>query len=78
MCITANKYDGVRAASVWDVTSARLARQHNDANVVCIGSRLLGSETALDVLRTFLTAAFEGGRHQDRIEKIKKLETVKK
>ena len=74
MCVSANKINGVRATSAWDVTSARLARQHNDANVVCIGARLLGSETAMDAIRTFLKTPFEGGRHAGRVEKIRNLE----
>lgn len=74
MCISANKVSGIRAVSAWDVTSSRLSRQHNDANVVCIGARLTGLEVALDIIRTFLKTEFEGGRHAKRVEKIKQLE----
>jgi len=61
---------GVRCALCWDVTTARLARQHNDANVVSIGQRVVGLETAKDVVRVFLGTDFEGGRHARRIAKI--------
>lgn len=72
--IAANKVGGVRAAVVHDVSSARLAREHNDANVVCFGARLIGSVAATDALDAFLSASFEGGRHQSRVEKIAALE----
>lgn len=68
--IAANKIPGVRAAVVHDVTSGRLARQHNDANVVCIGERLTGPEVAKDALEAFLAAEFEGGRHAARVQKL--------
>ncbi len=68
--IAANKVPGVRAAVVHDATSGRLARQHNDANVVCIGERLTGPEVARDALEAFLAAGFEGGRHADRVRKL--------
>jgi ribose 5-phosphate isomerase B len=74
MSISANKVNGVRAAMVWDTTSARLSRQHNGANIVCIGARLTGRETAFDIVRTFLKTPFEGGRHAARVELITKLE----
>ena len=61
--IAANKVPGVRAATVHDETSARLARQHNDANVLCLGERLMGVEVARDALDAWLDATFEGGRH---------------
>jgi ribose 5-phosphate isomerase B len=70
IAIAANKVAGVRAATVHDVTSARLSRQHNDANVMCIGERFIGEQTALDSLDAFLAATFEGGRHADRVKKI--------
>lgn len=72
--IAANKVAGVRAAVVHDVTTARLARQHNDANIVCIGARVTGTETAKDCIDAFLGASFEGGRHAGRIAKIAALE----
>jgi ribose 5-phosphate isomerase B len=68
--IVANKVRGVRCALCWDATTARLARQHNDANVLSIGQRVIGSETAKEVVRIFLGTDFEGGRHQARIDKI--------
>ncbi len=76
IAIAANKVPGVRAAVVHDVTSARLAREHNDANVVCIGARLVGSEVAFDAVDMFLTAEFQGGRHARRINKIRDLEAA--
>jgi len=74
VAIAANKLKGIRAANVHDVTEARLSRQHNDANVVTVGQRTLGSETAKEVVDTFLKTAFEGGRHVPRIEKITAIE----
>jgi ribose 5-phosphate isomerase B len=70
MSIAVNRHREVRAALVHDVTSARLARQHNDANVLVLGGRLLGSEPAKDCLRTFFATAFEGGRHHRRVAKL--------
>ncbi len=72
--IAANKVAGVRAAVVHDVTSAHLARAHNDANVVCFGARVIGEAVATDALEAFLGAAFAGGRHQRRIDQIAALE----
>lgn len=74
IAIAANKVPGVRAAVVHDVTTARLARQHNHANVVCFGGRLVGSQVALDAVDAFLAATFDGGRHQRRIDEITALE----
>ena len=68
--IVANKVKGIRCALCWDVTTARLAREHNDANVIAIGQRMIGIETARDIVRTFLETGFEGGRHARRIAKI--------
>jgi ribose 5-phosphate isomerase B len=72
--IAANKIDGARAAVVHDVTSARLAREHNDANIVCFGARLVGPAVATEALDAFLQSEFEGGRHLRRVEKITALE----
>lgn len=70
MSIVANKHKGVRAAVCESVTAARLARQHNNANVLTIGERITGWEAAADIIRTFLSTPFEGGRHARRVEKI--------
>jgi ribose 5-phosphate isomerase B len=68
--IAANKVRGVRAANVHDVTSAHLAREHNDANVICLGERLVGPAVAVEALDAFLAAGFEGGRHAARVAKL--------
>jgi ribose 5-phosphate isomerase B len=68
--IAANKVPGVRAATVHDVTSAHLAREHNDANVVCLGERLTGADVAKEAVAAFVAARFEGGRHAGRVAKI--------
>jgi ribose 5-phosphate isomerase B len=68
--IAANRVAGVRAAVCHDVTTARLARLHNDANVLAIGSRIVGGEVARDCLKTFLETGFEGGRHARRVGKL--------
>jgi ribose 5-phosphate isomerase B len=70
MAITANKHAGVRAANVESVTAARMAREHNDANVLAIGSRLLTWEEAAEIIGEFFSAEFQGGRHQRRVDKI--------
>ena len=72
--ISANKVRGVRAAICHDEYTARLARQHNDANVLSLGARVLATELALDILDIFLTTPFEGGRHVPRIEEIATIE----
>lgn len=68
--MAANRHSGVRAAVCHDITSARLARQHNDANVLALGARLIGSEVAKDCVETFLNTRFEGGRHTGRVQKL--------
>ncbi|HEY3176303.1 MAG TPA: ribose 5-phosphate isomerase B [Candidatus Polarisedimenticolia bacterium] len=73
--IAANKLPGIRAALCHDVTTARLARQHNDSNILCMGGRVLGSAVALDIVRTWLSTPFEGGRHLRRIRKIEAIES---
>lgn len=75
IAMAANKVGGVRAAVAYDVTSARLARAHNDANVLCIGERLTGAEVAREALDAWLSASFEGGRHQTRVSKLDALTT---
>ena len=68
--IAANRNPKVRAAIVHDVTSARLSREHNDANVVAFGARLIGVEVAREALKVFLATKFEGGRHAGRVAKL--------
>lgn len=68
--ITVNKYKQVRSALCWTTEIAALARQHNDANVIAIPARFVSQELALDMINVFLSTAFEGGRHQKRVEKI--------
>lgn len=68
--IAANRHKGVRAALCHDGLTARLAREHNDANVLALGARIVGSETALDCLRQFLATPFSGGRHERRVAKL--------
>ena len=70
--MAANRNPKVRAALVHDVTSARLSRLHNDANVVAFGQRLIGTETAREALKVFLGTEFEGGRHASRVAKLSK------
>jgi ribose 5-phosphate isomerase B len=70
VCMTANKHKGIRAALCWEDEIAALARQHNDANVICIPARFVSIELAGKMTDTFLSTAFEGGRHQRRVEKI--------
>ena len=70
IAMAANKISGVRAAVVHDSVSAALAREHNDANVVCFGQRLIDHDTALEALDAFLDANFEGGRHVARVAKL--------
>ena len=74
MAIAANKFSGVRAAPVDTVESARLSREHNDANVLVLGGRVTSPDRALDIVKAFLNTPFEGGRHQRRIDKITELE----
>lgn len=68
--IAANRHRGIRAAVCHDQTSARLAREHNDANVLALGARLIGTEVAKDCLRTFLGTKFADGRHARRVAKL--------
>lgn len=76
IAMAANKIAGVRAATVNDVTSAHLTREHNDANVICFGERLIGESVALEALDAFLGAEFEGGRHAPRVAKIDALREI--
>lgn len=72
--MAANKIRGIRAALCHDVTTARLARQHNDANVLALGARITGTEVAADIVHVWLETGFDGGRHARRVEKLAALE----
>lgn len=72
--LAANKVKGIRAALCNCLYTARLAREHNDANVLSIGARVVGSGLALEIVDTFLNTAFEGGRHQRRVDQVMALE----
>jgi ribose 5-phosphate isomerase B len=74
MSITANKVPGIRAVCVSDTFSARMGRAHNDANILCLGARVVGPGLAQDLVRAYFGASFEGGRHAARVEKIAALE----
>jgi len=74
MCICANKVNGIRAALCHDAFSARRARQHTDANVLCLGSWCIGEGVAREVVEAFLATGFDGGRHTRRLEKVKAIE----
>lgn len=73
MCMTANKFKNIRAALVYDENSAQLTRQHNNANIICLPGRSLDDDQLKTVLETWLSTAFEGGRHQRRVKKIRDL-----
>ena len=77
MSMCANKYDGIRAALCSDTYSARLTRAHNDANVLCMGARVIGSCLATDILDQFLANEFEGGRHKVRVDMMMDIENRK-
>jgi ribose 5-phosphate isomerase B len=70
MCITANRYRGVRAALVHDHYTTKMAKAHNNANILCLGGRVLANALAEELVETWLTTEFEGGRHQQRLDKI--------
>jgi ribose 5-phosphate isomerase B len=70
MSIAANRHPAIRCALAHDVTTARLTRAHNDANVIALGARIIGEEVALDILTTFLATPYEGGRHDRRLAKL--------
>ncbi len=76
--IAANKVPGVRAAVAHDVMTARLAREHNDANVLALGGRVVTGEAAIEMVQVFLTTAYLGGRHQRRLDKITAIERAEK
>ncbi len=75
MSIAANKFRGIRAACCTDTYSARMTRQHNDANVLCLGERVIGEGLALDIVKVFLETGFDGGRHAQRVGLIAEIES---
>lgn len=78
MSLAANKFEGIRAACVSDVYSAKMSRNHNNANVLCIGARVIGDEVTKLIIKTFLENEFEAGRHQRRVDKIMAFEKENK
>jgi ribose 5-phosphate isomerase B len=75
MSITANKYRGIRAALCTSEFEARMTRAHNDANVLCLGQRVVGAGLARSIVEAFVATPFEGGRHQKRLDKIREAES---
>jgi RpiB/LacA/LacB family sugar-phosphate isomerase len=74
VCISANKFPGIRAALVWEPEIARLSRLHNDANILCLPGRFIDPALAVELVKIWLATPFEGGRHQRRVDKIRALE----
>ena len=72
MAIRANRFKGVRAALVWSLDSTRVSREHNDANVICLGARFIDLKLARELVELFVQTKFEGGRHTDRVKKIER------
>jgi ribose 5-phosphate isomerase B len=70
VAMTANKHQGIRAAICWENELSKLARTHNDANIVCLPARFISLELAQQIVETFLHTPFEGGRHANRVNKI--------
>ena len=70
VCITANKHQGIRAGLSWENDVARLMRKHNNANIICIPARFVALPLALEMIENFMATPFEGGRHQNRVNKI--------
>ncbi len=75
MSITANKVKGIRAALCNELFTAHCSKEHNNANVLCMGGRIVGEELANEIVKTWLYSEFQGGRHQRRVKKIKEYET---
>jgi len=75
MSIAANRYPAIRCGLAHDVTTARLTRAHNNANVLALGARIVGEEVALDILGAFLSTRFEGGRHERRLAKLNAMQS---
>ena len=76
MSMAANKVMGIRAALVGDLFSAEATRAHNDSNVLCLGERVIGAGLAAEIVKTWLSTPFEGGRHQRRIDKVMRLSEI--
>jgi ribose 5-phosphate isomerase B len=74
MSMAANKYPGVRAAVASNVFMAKMSRAHNDANILCLGARVLDEKSAMEIIYAWLSEPFEGGRHQRRVDKLKQLD----
>ncbi len=77
MSIAANKHPGIRAAACENTFSARMTRLHNDANVLCLGERVIGYGLACDMVDLFIDTAFEGGRHQARVDDLNRLDITR-
>ncbi|MHB0914203.1 MAG: ribose 5-phosphate isomerase B [Thermoleophilia bacterium] len=77
MCITANKFAGIRAVGPGSTEQAEMSRRHNDANILCLGERTMEAGLALAILDTWMETPFDGGRHSERLEQITDLETIK-
>ena len=75
--IAANKVEGIRAALAHDSLTARRAREHNDANVLALGGKIVGEDEAITIVQEFLNAQFAGGRHQRRVEKINEMDQAR-
>ncbi len=73
MCMVANRIPGARAVHVCEPYAARMSRRHNDSNILCLGGRFLGRDLAIEIVNVWLNEAFEGGRHQRRVELIERL-----
>lgn len=74
MSMAANKVKGIRAAHVTDTYSARMTKEHNNANIICLGERITGCDLALDIVDAYIGAEFLGGRHENRVNKVMELE----
>ena len=74
MSIAANKFNGIRAAVCGDIYSAKMTKIHNNANIITMGARVIGQETAREIVNAWLTNEYEGGRHQNRLDKISDIE----
>jgi len=70
VCMTANKHQGVRAGLAWDSELASLAKEHNNANIICLPARYITEEKGVEILKAYFDSNFEGGRHEQRVEKI--------